>query len=135
MRSFLPGRGIQACSRVPAFSFAEAFLCTRLLVAENDFAVAYELVVEPEAILEGCGFEAGSWWTAEQANAGRRLEDIRGEGATVRVEFDAQVAGVGKPGDLVARIEHDDLRDKSNQYGTFGHCVVRAAMGAAGSLL
>jgi len=93
----------------------------RLFVPEDDFALADELVVEPEAIFVGGGFRAWPRRAAEQTNAGGRLEDVRGKRAAVHVEFDAQIAGVGEPGDLVAGIEYDDLRNESNEYGAFGH--------------
>jgi hypothetical protein len=50
------------------------------------------------------------------------LKDIGGKRAAVDIEFDAKIAGVGDPGDLVAGVENDDLRYKSNEYGALCHC-------------
>jgi len=89
--------------------------------AQNDFALAYQLVVEPQTIFVGGSFAAGAGRPAEQPHAGWRLKNVRGEGAAVYVEFHAQIARVGNPGDLVTFVDHHDLRDESNEYGTFSH--------------
>jgi len=85
--------------------------------------VAHELVVQPQAILIGGRFAAGARRAAEQAHAGRRLKNVRGKRAAVHIKFHAQIAGVGNPGYLVAFIDHDNLRNKSNEYGAFSHSL------------
>jgi len=93
----------------------------RLFFAQNDFAMANELVVQPEAVLVRRRFASGARRTAEQAHPRGGLKNIRRKGAAVHIEFDAQIACVGDPGNLVAFIDHDDLRDESNEYGAFSH--------------
>jgi hypothetical protein len=94
------------------------------LFAQDDFAVAHELVVQPQAVLVRGRFASRTRRAAEQAHAGGRLKNVRRKRAPVHIEFHAQVAGVGNPGDLVAFINHDHLWDKSNEYGAFGHFSV-----------
>jgi len=60
-----------------------------LLLAEDDFALADELVVEPETVLVGGGFEADAGRAAQQAHACRGLKNVGRKGAAVDVEFDA----------------------------------------------
>lgn len=98
-----------------------------LFVSHDDFAMADELVVEPEAVLISRGFGARARRAAQQADAGGNLENVGRERTTVDVKFDAKVAGIGNPRDLIAGIENDDLRNKSNEYRAFGHCVFGAA--------
>lgn len=92
-----------------------------LFFTQDHFAVADELVVEPQPVLIcGC-FAAGTWRTAQEPHAGGRLKHVRGKGTAIRVEFDAQVAGIGDPGNLVAFVQHHNLRNKSNEYRALGH--------------
>ena len=102
--------------RPSMFSFS-----ANLFFAENHFAVAYELIVQPQAVLVGGRFASWAWRAAEQAHTGGGLKNVRRKGAAVHIEFDAQIACVGDPGNLVDFIDHDDLRDESNEYGTFSH--------------
>jgi len=83
--------------------------------------VAHELVVQPQSVLVRSRFASGARRAAEQAHAGRGLKNVRGKRATVHIEFDAQITRIGNPGYLVAFIDHDDLRDESNEYGAFSH--------------
>jgi hypothetical protein len=92
-----------------------------LFFAQNHFALAHQLVVQPQAIFIGCCFASGARRAAEETHAGRSLENIRGKRTAVYVKFDAQIPCVRNPGYLVAFIDHDDLRDESNEYGTFSH--------------
>jgi hypothetical protein len=85
--------------------------------------MADHLVVEPEPIFVGSSFCPGTGRPAEQAHAGRRLKDVGRERASVDVEFNAQVSRVGDPGDLVAVVENDRLRDESDEYGAFCHVM------------
>jgi len=105
------------------FIFSATFF-RALFFPKNHFAVAYELVVEPQAIFVRRRFAAGTRRAAEQTHAGGRLKHVRRKGAAIHVEFHAQVAGVGDPGDLIAIVENDDLRDESNEYGAFSHFSV-----------
>jgi hypothetical protein len=97
------------------------FCGARLFLAEDDFAVADELVVEPQAIFEGGGFDAGAGGSAQEAHAGGGLKHVGRKGAAVDVEFDAQIAGIGNPGNLVAVVEDDGLGDHAYEYGPFSH--------------
>src|SRR6266404_2585570 len=103
-----------------------------LFFAEDDFAVTDELVVQPQLVFVGGRFAAWAWRAAEQAHARGRLKNVRRKGTAVHIKFDAQIAGVGDPGDLVAVVEHDGLRDESNEYGAFRHFSVwlRFSIGA-----
>ena len=92
-----------------------------LLLAKDDFTLAYKLVVEPQAVLVGRGFAPGTGRAAEQANAGWRLKHVRGKRAAVHVKFDAQVSRVGNPGDLVAGIQYDRLWNESYENRAFRH--------------
>ena len=105
-----------AVSRPPdVLVFAELFF------PENHFALAHELVVEPQAVLvRGC-FASGARRAAEQSHAGWRLKNVGRKRTAVHIEFDAQIARVGDPGYLVAFINHDHLRNESNEYGAFSH--------------
>ncbi len=90
-------------------------------LSQDDFAVAHELVVQPQTVFIGGCFAARARRAAEQTHADRRLKNIRRERTTVHVKFHPQIPRVGNPGNLVAFIEHDNLRDQSNQYGAFSH--------------
>ncbi len=68
-----------------------------LFLAQEYFTLPYQLVVEPNAVFVGAGFQAHTRRTAQKAHANRRLENVGGKGATVDVELDAQVAGIGDP--------------------------------------
>lgn len=118
-----------AATRIPLRTGIFVWLgsCAGLLIANYHFALADELVIEPEAVLISRGFGAGPRRAAEQADAGGNLKNVGRKRTTVDIEFDAQIAGVGNPGDLIAGIEHDYLRNESNEYGAFGHCVFGAA--------
>jgi len=56
-----------------------------------------------------------------QAHAGGSLKNIGGERAAVDVEFDAQIAGIANPGDLIAGIEDHYFGKYTNENGAFGH--------------
>ena len=86
--------------------------------------MADELVVEPQLVFVGGRFAAGAGRAAEQAHAGGRLKNVGRKGTAVHIKFDAQIAGVGDPGDLVAVVENDGLRDETNEYGAFRHFSV-----------
>src|SRR5260370_28422220 len=90
-------------------------------LAQDDFAVAYQLVVQPQTVFICCRLAAWTRRTTEQAHAGRCLKNIRRERTTVHVELHPQIPRVGDPVHLVAFINHDDFRAKSNQYGPFTH--------------
>jgi hypothetical protein len=92
-----------------------------LLFAEDDFALANELVVEPESVLVRGTLQTDTWWAAQQAHACRGLKNVGRKRAAVDVEFDAKIAGVGDPGDLVSGVENDYLGYESNEYRTFCH--------------
>jgi hypothetical protein len=92
-----------------------------LLFAENDFAVTYQLVVEPETILEGGGFDPGPSGATEQAHTGGSLKHVGRKRATVHIELDTKIAGVRDPGNLVAVIENDSLGNQAYEYGPFSH--------------
>jgi hypothetical protein len=92
-----------------------------LFFAEDDFALAYELIVEPDTILVSGALEAESGRAAQQAHTGGGLKNIGRKRAAVDVEFDAKIAGVGDPGDLISGVENDHLGYKSNEYGTLCH--------------
>lgn len=91
------------------------------LAAEFDFAAAHELIVDPQAVLVAAGLGAGTWRAGLQAHAGGSLENIGGKRAAVHVEFDAQIAGVADPGDLIAGIEDHHFWKYTNENGAFGH--------------
>src|SRR6267143_4418719 len=88
-----------------------------LFLPEDYFAVADKLIVQPQLVFVGGRFAAGARRAAEQAHARGRLKNIRRKGTAVHIKCDAQSAGVGDPGDLVAVVEHDRLRDDTNEYG------------------
>jgi hypothetical protein len=92
-----------------------------LLVAEEDFAAADELVVDPDAVLVADGFRTGARGTSLQAHSGRRLEHVRAEWAAVDVEFDAKIASIAEPGNLVAGIEHDGFGEDPDENGAVSH--------------
>src|SRR5258708_1256058 len=101
-----------AVSRPP-----DVLLSAELFSPENHFALAHELVVEPQAVLVRRRFASGTWRAAEQPHAGGRLKNVGRKRTAVHIEFDAQIARVGNPRYLVAFIDHDDLRNKSDEYG------------------
>jgi hypothetical protein len=92
-----------------------------LFFAENDFALTYELIVEPDTILVGGSLEAEAGRAAQQAHACGGLKNVGRKGTAVDVEFDAKIAGVGDPGDLISGIENDHLGYESNKYGALCH--------------
>src|SRR5258708_31256664 len=105
-------------------------LSAELFSPENHFALAHELVVEPQAVLVRRCFASGTRRAAEQPHAGGRLKNVGRKRTAVHIEFDAQVARVGDPGYLVAFINHDHLRNESNEYGTFSHFSVWSSFGS-----
>jgi len=119
---------VNSCA--PRFHFlARSFLRRDLvfscsLFAQNDFALAHELVVQPQAVLIRGRFASGARRAAKQPHAGGRLKNVGRKRTAVYIEFDAQIARVGDPGYLVAFVNHDDLRDESNEYGAFSHFSV-----------
>jgi hypothetical protein len=98
-----------------------AFFLRVLFFAKDDFALADQLIVEPETVLVGGALESDAGRAAQQAYACRGLKNIGRKGAAVDVKFDAKIAGVGDPGDLVSGVENDYLGYKSNKYGTLCH--------------
>jgi hypothetical protein len=92
-----------------------------LFFTEDDFALADELVVKPEAVLVGGALQTDTGRAAQQAHPCRGLKNVGRKGAAVDVEFDAKIAGVRDPGDLVSGVENDDLGYESDEYGTFCH--------------
>jgi hypothetical protein len=92
-----------------------------LLLADDHFAVADDLFIQPELIFKARGFRAGPHRSAQQSHAGWRLKHVRIERAAIHVELNFQIPSVGNPRHLVAWIEHDYLRDKSYQYWAFCH--------------
>ena len=86
--------------------------------------MADELIVEPQLVFVGGRFAAGARRAAEQAHARGRLKNVGRKGTAVHIKFDAQIAGVGNPRDLVAVVENDGLWDESNEYGAFRHFSV-----------
>jgi hypothetical protein len=92
-----------------------------LLVAEEDFAAADELVVDPDAVFVADGFGAGARGTSLQAHSGRRLENVRAEWTAVHVELDAKIASIAEPGNLVAGIEHDGFGEDPDENGAVSH--------------
>jgi hypothetical protein len=123
-------RGCSVNSCAPRFPFlARSFLrrdliFSRSFFAQDDFALAHELVVQPHAVLIRGRFASGARRAAEQPHAGRRLINVRRKRTPVHIEFHAQIARVRDPGYLVAFVNHNDLRDESNEYGTFSHFSV-----------
>lgn len=107
------------CAPPPANALVMVLL--RLFFAENHFALAHRLVVEPQAVFVGRGFGAGTGGTAEQADARGCLKHVRGKRAAVHIKLDAQVSRVGNPGHLVAGVQHHGLRDESYKYRAFRH--------------
>ena len=91
------------------------------LIAEQDFAAANELFIDPQTILVSADFGAGAWWTGLQAHANRSLKYIGAKRATVYIEFDAQIASIADPGYLIAGIEDHYFGEDTNENGTFGH--------------
>jgi hypothetical protein len=113
-----------------AVSPAGLFSFRLLLLAKDDFALADELVVEPETVLIGGALEAHAGRAAQKAHACRGLKNVGRKGAAVDVEFDAKIAGVGDPGDLVSGVEDDHLGYQSNEYGALCHCSSAPCFGA-----
>lgn len=102
---------------------ARALVC-RLFFAENHFALAHKLVVEPQAVFVGCCFAAGARRAAHQANPRGRLKNIRRKGAAIHIKFHSQIAGIGNPRNLIAGVDDYRLRNQSNEYGAFSHFVL-----------
>jgi hypothetical protein len=92
-----------------------------LFFSEDDFALADELVVEPHTIFVGGALKTDTRRPAEQSHACRGLENIGRKRAAIDVEFDAKIAGVRDPRDLITGIEYNDLGYESNKYGTLCH--------------
>jgi hypothetical protein len=92
----LPGIGDAYSQKIKVWEFSLTGFFPRvtssryfflLLFAENDFALADELVVEPEAVLVGGCFEDDARRAAQKAHACRGLEDVGRKGTAVHVEF------------------------------------------------
>jgi hypothetical protein len=91
------------------------------LIPEQNLATANELLVDPQAVFVRTDFGAGPWWTGLQAHANRSLKNIGAKRATVYIEFDAQIAGIANPSDLIAGIQNHDFGENTNENGTFSH--------------
>src|SRR2546422_5800468 len=79
-------------------SFCSANLILwRLFLAQDDFAVAHELVVQPQTVFVGGCLAARARRAAEQAHAGPRLKNARRKRTTIYIEFHSQNARVGDP--------------------------------------
>ena len=92
--------------------------------------MADELIVQPQLVFVGGRFAAGARRAAEQAHPRGRLKNVRRKGTAVHIKFDAQIARIGDPGDLVTVVEHDGLRDETNEYGAFRHFSVWLRFGS-----
>jgi len=92
-----------------------------LLVSEENLTAADELVVDPDAVFVADGFRTGARGTSLQAHSGRGLEHVRAEWAAVDVEFDAKIASIAEPGNLVAGIEHDGFGEDPDENGAVSH--------------
>jgi hypothetical protein len=92
-----------------------------LFLAEDDFTLADKLVVQPNTVFVGGALKTDPGRPAEQSHACRSLENIGRKRAAVDVEFDAKIAGVRDPGDLITWIKYNDLGYESNEYGTLCH--------------
>jgi hypothetical protein len=92
-----------------------------LSVAEEHFAAADELVVDPDAVLIADGFRPGAGRTGLQAHSRRSLKNIGAERAAVGIEFNAEVAGFAEPGNLIAGIEDDGFWKNPNINGAVSH--------------
>jgi len=105
-----PGTGREACP-----TEAESF------GAEKDFAVGDDLFVDREAVFVGAGREAGAESAAHETDSGRGLEDIGRKRRALGIELDFDVAGVGKPDDLLAGIEREHFGENSDEDKFFRH--------------
>src|ERR1700731_165450 len=63
---------VQGASRPP-----ETLIFSRSLFAQDDLAMADELIVQPQAVLVRGRFASGARGAAEQPHAGRRLKNVR----------------------------------------------------------
>jgi hypothetical protein len=99
-----------------------------LFLAQEYLALANKLIIKPNAVFVGAGFQADTGRPAQEAHPNGRLENVGRKWTAVDVELDAQVAGIGDPGDLIAGVEYDCLRDESNEYRAFGHFCFAALM-------
>ncbi len=61
-----------ASSRLP-----QVLIFSLLLFSQDDFAVAHELIVQPQTVLVRGRFATGARRAAEQPHAGRRLKNVR----------------------------------------------------------
>jgi hypothetical protein len=94
-----------------------------LFAAEEEFAVAYDDVVEQEAIFVGARVDAGAGRAAREADAGRGLENVGGKRAALRIELYFEISGVGNPGDLFAGIDRRDFRQQAYHHDFFRQFV------------
>src|SRR5258707_794425 len=94
---------------------------TWALIPEQNLAAAHQLFVDPQAILIRTDFGAGARRAGLQAHADWCLKNIGAKRAAVDVEFDAQIAGIADPGDLIAGIEDYYFGENTNENGAFGH--------------
>jgi len=85
-----------------------------VLITQQDFAAAHQLFVDPQAVLIGADFRAGTWWPGLQTHSHRSLKHIGAKRAAVDVEFDTQVTGIANPGDLISGIEDHYFRENTN---------------------
>jgi hypothetical protein len=92
-----------------------------LLIAENHFALADQLVIQPQPVFKSCAFNPGPGRTAQQPHACRSLKYIGGKWAPVSVELDPEIPSVRQPGDLVAIIKHHNLGNYAYKYRPLSH--------------
>src|SRR5216110_1623198 len=60
-----------------ASSRLQVLIFSLLLFSQDDFAVAHELIVQPQTVLVRGRFATGARRAAEQPHAGRRLKNVR----------------------------------------------------------
>ena len=97
--------------------------------------MADELIVQPQLVFVGGRFASGTRRAAEQAHHRGRLKNVRRKGTAVHIKFDAQIAGVGDPGNLIAVVKHHGLGDETNEYGAFRHFLFGSDSAAEPMLL
>ena len=91
------------------------------LFAEEDFAAANELVVDPDAVFVADGLGTRPSGAGLKTHSRWRLKNIGTEGTAVDIEFDAQVAGIAEPGNLVAGLKNNDFGENTDEDRTVSH--------------
>ena len=86
--------------------------------------MAHNVIIQGESVLVRARRDAGARRAAHQPHPRRRLKNVRGKRAALRVEFHAKIPALGEPDDLISGLDEDDLGQHSHKDKLFSHSSI-----------